>query len=285
MVALRHFAVLLTVGSLLFLPSRQTADAGVPDRSDSLFAQSAAETLANGFNSPDLSYLLVDAESGRMLASRWNHANRPIPMGSLVKPFTALAYAGQYGFAFPSYICRGSATHCWRPQGHGRVDLRQAIAYSCNAYFLMLASQLNARQVSPTAASYGLDSPPANAKSPALAGLGNEWKVSPMHLVHAYVELLHRRDQPGVDEILQGMALSGGIGTGAGVDRELSVSDALVKTGTAPCTHSAHAPGDGFAVALWPSDNPRLLLLVRVHSAPGAIAAKTAGQMLHRIGE
>jgi hypothetical protein len=38
-------------------------------------------------------------------------------------------------------------------------------------------------------------------------------------------------------------------------------------------------------VALFPADDPRILLMVRVHGVPGAVAAKTAGQMLHRIGD
>jgi hypothetical protein len=58
---------------------------------------------------------------------------------------------------------------------------------------------------------------------------------------------------------------------------------ALVKTATAPCTHPRHAPGDGFAVAVWPADNPRILLLVRAHSKPGAGAAAIAGEMLRRM--
>ena len=149
----------------------------------------------------------------------------------------------------------------------------------------MLASRLNAAQVTPTSASYGIESPPQSASSNTFAGLGNTWPISPLHLAHAYIELLHRRDQPEVHEILEGMALSGRVGTGAAVDRELRFSEALVKTGTAPCTHKTHAPGDGFALALWPADDPHVLLLVRVHSVPGAAAAKTAGQMLHRIGE
>ena len=69
------------------------------------------------------------------------------------------------------------------------------------------------------------------------------------------------------------------------VDRALRYSGALVKTGTAACTHSAHAPGDGFVVALVPAEQPELLLMVRVHGVPGAKASVVAGQMLSRIEE
>jgi len=56
-----------------------------------------------------------------------------------------------------------------------------------------------------------------------------------------------------------------------------------VKTGTAPCTHGDHAPGDGFTVAILPAHQPRILLMVRVHGVPGAQAAKVAGSMLREM--
>jgi len=46
----------------------------------------------------------------------------------------------------------------------------------------------------------------------------------------------------------------------------LKHADALVKTGTAPCTHPHAAPGDGFVIAMVPANRPELLLFVRVHS-------------------
>jgi urease beta subunit len=101
----------------------------------------------------------------------------------------------------------------------------------------------------------------------------------------AYLHLMNVRQQPEVHEILNGMERSARLGTGAEVDRALKFERALVKTGTAACTHLRHAPGDGFAIALVPQDDPRLLLMVRVHGVPGSQAAKTAGLMLRRIGE
>jgi cell division protein FtsI/penicillin-binding protein 2 len=88
-----------------------------------------------------------------------------------------------------------------------------------------------------------------------------------------------------VSQVLDGMAESAQHGTGAEVHRAFPFPDALAKTGTAVCTHSGRAPGDGFTVVLTPADNPQLLLMVRVHGVPGAQAAKTAGQMLRRIEE
>jgi cell division protein FtsI/penicillin-binding protein 2 len=104
-------------------------------------------------------------------------------------------------------------------------------------------------------------------------------------MAQAYVELAHEHGQAAVREILEGMADSARQGTGAEIDRLLPLRNALVKTGTAACMHAHRATGDGFTVVLVPADDPRVLLMVRVHGVPGAKAAKTAGEMLRRIEE
>ncbi|MGH9667749.1 MAG: hypothetical protein ACRD9L_25305, partial [Bryobacteraceae bacterium] len=75
----------------------------------SLFAQSAARILERDFTSRDVSFLLLDVRSGTVLASRWDDAGRAIPMGSLVKPFTALAYGEEHQFRYPTLVCLGIA--------------------------------------------------------------------------------------------------------------------------------------------------------------------------------
>lgn len=249
----------------------------------SLFAQSAAEALARDFPDRDISFLLMDAHTGHVLASRWDHPDAPIPMGSLLKPFTALAYGEQHNYQYPSHTCRGTSTGCWLPRGHGNVDLTAAIAHSCNSYFRMLTENLTAAEISSTVDRFEIDRPGPEAAGPELAGLGSRWRTSPLRLARAYLELVRQREQPGVGEVLGGMALSARYGTGAQVHRAFPVPNVLVKTGTAACTHSRHAPGDGFTVVLTPAENPQILLMVRVHGVPGARAAGIAGQMLHRI--
>jgi cell division protein FtsI/penicillin-binding protein 2 len=249
----------------------------------SLFAQSAIQVLARDFPDPELSYLLFDAQSGVLLTSRWDHPDKPIPLGSLVKPFTALAYAESHEFRYPIYSCRGAATGCWQPKPHGSLDLVSAIAVSCNSYFRSMAENLSAAQMRAMAERFGLELPAQDSTGPALMGLGDEWQISPLRIAHAYLELQRRRDQAGVGEILEGMARSARRGTGSGVGRALQHSDALVKTGTAPCRHKRRAPGDGFVVALVPAAKPELLLMIRVHSVPGATASITAGRMLARL--
>jgi len=104
-------------------------------------------------------------------------------------------------------------------------------------------------------------------------------------MARAYLELMQRRDQPGVRAVLAGMEQSAWQGTGAEVDRALAYPDALVKTGTAACTHGHPAGGDGFVITVEPADHPQVLLMVRVHGVPGRQAARMAGQMMRRIQE
>jgi cell division protein FtsI/penicillin-binding protein 2 len=285
--AIRNLVLVFIVSQLAPSPSTGGARLHASDRVNpphtSLFAQAAAEILNRDFPGDTISFLLIDIPSSRVLASRWDNLEAPIPLGSLVKPFTALAYGEHHAFLFPAHVCRGTATGCWRPHGHGAVDLPTAIAYSCNSYFRALTEKMTTTDVAPTAVRFGLEPPAPGTAGPALAGLGDRWLISPLSMAHAYLELIRRRDQPGVRQILTGMAQSAEKGTGAEVDRALPFPDALVKTGTAACTHSERAPGDGFAVAIAPSDDPQILLMVRVHGVPGALAAKIAGQMLRSV--
>lgn len=285
MVSVKYIFVL---GLVLFTPaaSRSRSEPeNVTAAPTSLFAQSAAQALNRDFPDSNLSFLLLDARSGQLLISRWDKANMPIPLGSLAKPFAALAYGEQHAFRYPTHTCRGSETGCWRPGGHGDMDLTSAIAFSCNSYFRFLTGELTAADVCPTASQFGLDLPDHDTHGVELAGLGVRWRISPLRMAHAYLELVRGRQHPAVQQILAGMEQSAAHGTGAEVDRTLQTERALVKTGTATCTHSRPAPGDGFAIALVPAEDPRLLLMVRVHGVPGSIAARTAGQMLRRLEE
>ena len=289
--SLKKFDALAVFGVLLFLclPGRAAAQsAQISDPTSqpkSLFAQSAIQVLDHEFGDGRISYLLFDARAGVLLSSRWENESRPIPLGSLVKPFTALAYAEAHDFQYPRHICKGEASGCWQAHPHGELDIVSAITVSCNSYFRTLAANLNGEQLLRITDRFGLEPPNPGLTGASLMGLGDQWLVSPLHMARAYLELYRRRDQPGVREVLAGMAQSAAHGTGAGVGRALKHTDALVKTGTAPCTHLHSAPADGFVVALVPASQPEILLMIRVHGFAGAKAASTAGRMLKRMEE
>lgn len=287
MVAVKKLlSVVAVFFAFVLLAPHRPADAATDEHGSpaaSLFAQSAAEVLRRDFSDPDISFLMLDARTDQVLASSWDSPELPIPLGSLAKPFTALAYGQQHEFRYPTHVCRGTASGCWRPGGHGAIDLAGAIAYSCNSYFSILTKDLDSEDISITAGRFRIDPPDPETKGTALAGAGSSWRVAPLRMARAYLELARQGDLPAVQQILEGMAKSARQGTGAEVGRALPDSRALVKTGTAPCTHARRTPGEGFAIAMLPADDPRILLMVRVHGVPGSQAAKTAGQMLRRI--
>lgn len=246
-------------------------------RAASLPDQSAAIVLERAFPDTGISYLLLETATGRVIASRWDRPEEPAPIGSLVKPFTALAYGETHDFQFPVFNCDGN--DCWLPQGHGRMTITTAIAHSCNAYFLDLALDVQPDALETVARRFSLHPPEPWSLPPALIGLHGSWRIPPRSIARAYSELATRSTDPGVPEMLTGMALSARSGTGraAGVG-------AYVKTGTAPCIHEPHQMGDGFTIALYPTDTPRYTLLVRVHGVPGAVAASTCGHMRATLG-
>jgi cell division protein FtsI/penicillin-binding protein 2 len=253
---------------------------GLPGRSTSLYEQSVQKAVNQRFKSLDISYLLIDAQTRNVIAFRWPDSGRPVPPGSLLKPFVALAYAQSHDFKYPVFNCRGSIDGCWYPPGHGRIGITQAIEYSCNAYFLKLAQRVSSQNLRMAAEQLGISTTPQAFTPAALIGLGGLWRVTPRQLALAYLNLAAQADGPGEAPLIRGMALSAEAGTTSAIDRALGGRSALAKSGTAPCIHSRHAPGDGYVIVLHPAESPQLLLLVCVHGVPGAKAAVTAGQIL-----
>ena len=76
--------------------------------------------------SADINYIVVDVRTRQIVKQDWPDADRPFPVGSLVKPFTALASSGP----FPEFVCNGAADRCWLAKGHGSLRFRDALANS-----------------------------------------------------------------------------------------------------------------------------------------------------------
>jgi len=248
-------------------------------QSVSLFAQAAQVALEKAAGaqvaSSRLSWLLMDARTGQLLASRWAAVDRPIPVGSLTKPFVALAYARTH-VGLPRYLCAGASSRCWLPRGHGTLGFEQALAFSCNSYFLQLAKETSPSAMREVAREYGLPPPSTSASPTEWIGLDSGWRIAPLELGRAYVRLAM---QPETAPVRNGMRQAALTGTAA----PLAADDALAKTGTAHCVRDCRASGDGFVVALTPSASPRLLLLVRERGTTGAATAGVAARMLDAL--
>jgi hypothetical protein len=210
-------------------------------------------------------YVSVDLRTREVVEQQIE--NRAVPVGSLVKPFLAMAWSGD----FPEFTCTGSK--CWLARGHGRLKFRNALAVSCNEYFLNLARGVDTESLRLVAAKFGIPAPEGDSPE-ARIGLGTAWRIEPVILARAYAELVARSGEPKVGEILDGLKMSAESGTASAIGRGF-----WAKTGTAACVAEKRDDGDGFTVVITPSR----VVLVRVHGVPGAEAAKSAKQILRRL--
>lgn len=248
-----------------------------------LSMQATKAALDEHFPEQRISYLVLDGE-GREIAHRWDNLAEVVSPGSLVKPFTALAYAAQYGEVFPHVICKGKKSLCWLPAGHGEMNLEHATAESCNAYFLQLAKKIDAQKAEAVVRHYGLVGVGENAPPEAWIGLQGLWQEQPLALSRAYLQLSKEHEERTQQQLLEGMRLAVNSGTARDVGTVLGSNHALAKTGTAKCAHHPRAEADGFTLAMYPAEQPRLVLLLRVHGVTGAQSASIAARMLVLLG-
>jgi penicillin-binding protein 2 len=117
--------------------------------------------FARGLTRPE--YLALTEDPNRPMYDR---ALRGVyPPGSTVKPIMALA-ALEYGIVLPSdtRFCRGQwrmpgvrrPWRDWRPAGHGQIDMRKAIATSCDVYFYDIANLMGIDRIHDYLQQFGL---------------------------------------------------------------------------------------------------------------------------------
>ena len=240
----------------------------------SIYAQSIQTALAR--TTANLEILVLDLRTHETLADTFHSPATPIPVGSLLKPFLAVAYFKTHPGPSPTVVCHGHPDRCWKEGGHGAITLTDAIAQSCNAFFLSLA-----RGITPADIPY-LPPPPTNPSPDTLIGLTPDWRISPGTLANAYASLLASPPNPTQTAILTGMRDSARRGTANRIGPH--PGGVLAKTGTAPCVDlPCKASGDGLVIAAVPSAHPTLLLLVRKRATTGAMTAAAAGPILSQL--
>lgn len=208
-----------------------------------------------------MNVMLYSILERRILRAEWPRQDEPVSPGSIVKPFTALAYAQAHHYFYPDHFCRGAADRCWWGRGHGKIGIRDAVAHSCNHYFRQLAQALPPHATPTLLAQFGIDVPEAPPDSQI--GLGAAWKVKPEALAAAYAEFFSRPADPGIFPLIDGMRRAARYGTARALGPGY-----LAKTGTGP---NAKLDGDGYAVIAYPEAAPRELVLLQ---APGVTGAK-----------
>lgn len=122
-------------------------------------AEQASSSIKNG------AVVVMDAENGNILASvskggdYLNRANLSYSVGSVFK-LVVCACAIENGM-YNDYNCEGSITvgdttyTCQKEACHGEQNMKQALANSCNCYFIDLALKLGADKIIETARAFG----------------------------------------------------------------------------------------------------------------------------------
>ncbi|MGH8175915.1 MAG: penicillin-binding protein 2 [Steroidobacter sp.] len=139
--------------------------------------------FARGLSRPE--YLALTEDPNRPMYDR---ALRGVyPPGSTVKPLFALA-ALEHGvvtsnetrycvgrWSSPGY---GRMRRDWRPQGHGYVDMRKAIATSCDVYFFDIARLMGIDRMASFLGQFGLGAPTGIEIAGERSGIlpSSEWK-------------------------------------------------------------------------------------------------------------
>ena len=91
------------------------------------------------------------------------------PPGSTIKPFVAIAALeagisesktifcnGKHEIADKSLESGVKTFHCWKKQGHGNVDLNEAIKVSCDVYFYQIAREIGINKIAEVCKRFGL---------------------------------------------------------------------------------------------------------------------------------
>ncbi|MCG8401462.1 MAG: penicillin-binding protein 2 [Firmicutes bacterium] len=145
-----------------------------------------------------------------------NRAMSSYPPGSTFKMVTAAAILEEnainpeYEIHDPGYYMLGRRYNCWKPGGHGMVDLRKAIQVSCNTYFWSLSRQAGVDSIAHYAREFGLGQVTGIELPGEMAGIvpdpAYKYDLAKSHLIRynadfAVVRELNRRIERAAEEL------------------------------------------------------------------------------------
>jgi len=205
---------------------------------------------------------------------------RELPVGSLQKPFIVRAWAASHpSEKTPRFTCTATSG-CWRPSGHGALDLRGAIRESCNTYFRLLSRDTpqDAIRKSFDAAGFSWLGEMTDAETIGIKGPAGT-RVAPERLLASYVDLVKTPWVAREDvrqQLLEGLKDAAEDGTAAG----LRLFGFRAKTGTIPALDGAPLKTSGLAMIL---DETGFAFLGLLRRGTGREAAIRAGEEISRL--
>jgi hypothetical protein len=203
-----------------------------------------------------------------------------LAVGSIQKPFLMRAWASAHlREATPRIMCT-KTSGCWRPGGHGPLDLRGAIRESCNSYFRQIARETSSDAIRESFLDAGFSwaGEMSDAEAIGLPGPAAV-TIAPERLLASYTELVRSPWISREDvrrELIEGMKESAFLGTASG----LRLFGFMAKTGTVPALDGAPLQTSGFVVAVEDGGFAFLGLLRR---GTGREAAIRAGDEIARL--
>jgi stage II sporulation protein D len=202
--------------------------------------------------------------------------DRPVPIGSLLKPFVAEAWARAHPASLPPRLrCEQG---CWQPKGHGLLGLDRALALSCNNYFRALAADTPGALLEATLREQGFAFASPLSAEAAIGRVtdGTGVAIRPSSLLAAYLRLVREPwalGEPVRTTVLAGLRESAEKGTASGLGGRAS----WAKTGTVPALDGVPLATSGWAIAGDGAGGAWLALLPR---GTGREAARALGDRL-----
>jgi len=200
-----------------------------------------------------------------------------LPVGSLLKPFVAEAWARAHPGKVPPRIhCSG----CWQGVAHGVVDLPQALRVSCNTYFRTLAAETPPEILEATLENEGFRVPHSLSPETAI-GLpaGEPALIGPEALLQAYVRMTRTpwaSGEPVRQQVLAGMREAALSGTANGLGHR----GYWAKTGTVAALDATPLATSGFSLAV---DDSGWAILALLPHGTGKEAARQLSAPLGRM--
>jgi penicillin-binding protein 2 len=213
-----------------------------------------------------------------------------------------------------SYLFGGRSFGCWKPEGHGTLDLVGALEHSCDVYFYQLGLRLGLPRLEATARALGLGErtgvglPQENSGlMPGPAWYDRRWGVGRWRkgvllnlaigqgeiLVTPLQLALMTAEASGYGRALRphvvlrvGDGTAGGDGlvveSGTGTAARLPGVAVAGKTGTA---QNPHGRDHALFVCYAPVEHPTIAMAIVVENSGhgGSVAAPLAGQVLRRL--
>jgi SpoIID/LytB domain protein len=254
-------------------------------------AVSAGQATAKLASGP--AYRLIELPSGRVIAeSRPDILATPVAPGSLLKLATVVAAVEgglvdeQTRISCPrTVVVDGRALPCAHPDLHRPLSAAEALGYSCNGFFAIIARRLSRQSLDAVLVRLGL--PPLAASVPVVSGsLGvGGVRATPPQLLEAFLRVVESsRHEVGMPDAARRILRTGTeLAARSGTASALAAAgfSGLAKTGTAPMAGGGYA---GVVTAVVNTELPTHAIVVVAPGAAGSDAAEIAAQLLARHG-